>query len=132
MNACLLAWSLHHARVCKIMCGCVHVCVCLCVCVCVYLIKNNSIFYHNRLVHVSVLSCEHICTTTQHYNAFQCFIVSAMKTHGNKADLILSYVYYVMWQRKFKHKFVISVQKLAKTICCRPRTTTFRNFPIFS
>jgi len=50
---------------------------------------NCSIFYHNRLVQVSVLSCEHNCTTTQHYNAFQCFIVIAMKTHCNKADLIL-------------------------------------------
>ena len=47
-------------------------------------------FYHNRLVHVSELSCEHTYTTTQHYNAFKCFIVSAIKTHGNKADLILS------------------------------------------
>ena len=42
----------------------------------------------NRLVHVHVF--EHTCMTTQHY--FQCFIVSfAMKTHGNKADIILSY-----------------------------------------
>ena len=41
-------------------------------------------------MHVSVLSCEHTCTTTQHYNAFQCFVVTAMKTHGNKADLISS------------------------------------------
>ena len=38
---------------------------------------------------VSVLSCEHTCTTIQHYNAFQCCIVTAMKTHCNKADLIL-------------------------------------------
>ena len=53
------------------------------------------IFYHNRLVHVSVLSCEHTCTTTQHYNAFQCFIVTAMKTRGNKADLILSILSYI-------------------------------------
>ena len=37
------------------------------------------------------LSCEHICTTTQHYNAFQCFIVTAMKPHGNKADDIVRY-----------------------------------------
>ena len=48
------------------------------------------IFYHNCLVHVSVLSCEHTCTTTQHYNASQCFIVTAMKTHDNIADLILT------------------------------------------
>ena len=39
---------------------------------------------------MSVLSCEHTCTTIQHYNAFQCFIVTAMKTHDNKAELILS------------------------------------------
>jgi len=48
-------------------------------------------FYHSQLVHVSVLSCEHTCTTSQHYNAFQCFIVTAMKTHGDKTDLNLSY-----------------------------------------
>ena len=39
-------------------------------------------------MHVSVLSCEHTCTTAQRYNAFQCFIVTAMKTHDNKADII--------------------------------------------
>ena len=44
---------------------------------------------------MSLLSCEHTCTTIQHYNAFQCFIVTAIKTHGNKADLIL-YVLHVM------------------------------------
>ena len=57
----------------------------------IYLIESviGSIFYHNHLVHANVLSCEHTCTTTQHYNAFQRFIVTAMKTNGNKADLIL-------------------------------------------
>ena len=40
-------------------------------------------------MHVSVLSCEQIFTTTQHYDAFQCCIVTAVKTHCNKADLIL-------------------------------------------
>ena len=40
---------------------------------------------------MSVLSCEQTYATTQHYKAFQCFIVTAMKTHDNKADLILSY-----------------------------------------
>jgi len=39
-------------------------------------------------VHVSISSCEDICTTTQHYNAFQYFIVTAIKTHGYKVDLI--------------------------------------------
>ena len=53
----------------------------------IYLIKNSSIFYHNRLVHVSVLSSLHTCSTTQHYIAFQCCIITAMKTYGNKADL---------------------------------------------
>ena len=36
------------------------------------------------------MSCKHTCSTTQHYNAFRCFIVTAMKTHDNKADLMLS------------------------------------------
>ena len=36
-----------------------------------YLCMCNSIFYHNCLVHVSVLSSEHTCTTNQHYHAFQ-------------------------------------------------------------
>ena len=58
---------------------------------CIYLIKNSSICYHNRLVHVNILSCEHTCTTTQHYNAFQSFIVTAMKTHDDKADIVLSH-----------------------------------------
>ena len=42
-------------------------------------------------MYVSVLSCEHTCTMTQHYKEFQCFIITAMKTLGNKADIILSY-----------------------------------------
>ena len=37
----------------------------------------------------------HIMRCTQHYNAFQRFIVITMKTYGNKADLILSYVYII-------------------------------------
>ena len=41
------------------------------------------------MVHLSILSCEITCTTIQRYNAFQCFIVTTMKTRGNKADLIL-------------------------------------------
>ena len=36
------------------------------------------------------LSCEHTCTTTENYKAFQCFIITTMKTHGNTVDLILS------------------------------------------
>ena len=47
-------------------------------------------FYHNCLVHMSALPYEHTCTMTQHYNAFHCFIVTALKTHANKADLILA------------------------------------------
>ena len=31
--------------------------------------------------------------TTLHYNAFQCFIVTEMKTHGNKADLICPIIF---------------------------------------
>ena len=50
-------------------------------------ISGSNIFCYNRLVHVSVLSCEHSCTMTQHCKAFQCFIVIAMKTGGNNADL---------------------------------------------
>ena len=42
-------------------------------------------------MHVSVLSRERISTTIQHYNAFQCFIMTAGKTHRHKADLILKY-----------------------------------------
>jgi len=38
-------------------------------------------------VHVYELSCEYTLTI-QHYNAVQCFIVTAMK-HSSKADLIL-------------------------------------------
>ena len=44
------------------------------------------------------MSCEHTCTITQHYNTIQCFIVTAMKTHGNKADLVYLYV---LWQVAF-------------------------------
>ena len=36
-----------------------------------------------------LLLCEHTLTTTQHCNAVQCFIATAMKTQGSKADLIL-------------------------------------------
>jgi len=36
-------------------------------------------------------SCEHTCTKTRHYNAFRCFIVTAIKTLQNKADLIIFY-----------------------------------------
>ena len=43
------------------------------------------------LVQVSVLSCEHTCTMTQHYNTFQCFVVTAMKTHM-AIKLILYYL----------------------------------------
>ena len=42
-----------------------------------------------RLVHVNVLSCEHTCATNQHYKAFQYFIVTAIKTYDNEADLML-------------------------------------------
>jgi len=39
---------------------------------------------------MNVLSREHSFMKTQHYNAFQCFILStAMKTRGSKVDLIL-------------------------------------------
>ena len=63
--------------------------------------KSNSIFCPNCLVHVSVLSCEHTYTTTQHDNAFQCFIVTTTKTHKyNKADLIVSSNHYPMRIRK--------------------------------
>ena len=63
------------------------------VCDCRYLFIYLFItFYHSQLVHVSVLSGEHTCTTSQHYNAFQCVIVTAMKTHGDKTDLNLSYI----------------------------------------
>jgi len=40
-------------------------------------------FYRNRGVHVSVLYCEDICTTTQHYNSFQYAIVTSMNTHAD-------------------------------------------------
>ena len=50
-------------------------------------------FYRKRLVHVSVLSREHTCTTIHHYNAFKCFTVTAMKTRGNKAELIINFVW---------------------------------------
>ena len=43
------------------------------------LIQSSSIFYHNCLVHVVVLSGEITCMTIQHYNAFQSFIVTTMK-----------------------------------------------------
>ena len=43
---------------------------------------------------VSVLSCEHTCMTTQHYIAFQCFIVSsAMEIYDNTADCIVSFLH---------------------------------------
>ena len=40
------------------------------------------------LVHVSVLSCEHTCTSTQHYNVFQCFTVTAVQ--GFMQDTIIA------------------------------------------
>ena len=39
-----------------------------------------------------VLSREITSTTIQHYNSFLCFIVTTMKTHGNKAYLTLPYL----------------------------------------
>ena len=36
------------------------------------------------------MSCEQTHTTTQYYNAIQRYIVTAVKTYGNKAHLMLS------------------------------------------
>ena len=59
----------------------------------VFYFLSSSLFDHNRLVQVSVLSCEYTDMTTQHYSAFQCFIVSsAMETHDNTADLVVSFL----------------------------------------
>ena len=53
------------------------------VCFCLFILSTNECIVN--------LSCEHTCTATQHYNTFIiCFIITAMKIHGTKADLILN------------------------------------------
>ena len=58
----------------------------------VHLLCMMFSLFSYRLLHVSVLSCIHY-STTQHRYTFLCFYcITAMTTHGNKFDLILSYL----------------------------------------
>ena len=60
----------------------------------IYLFKYLFIYFKVVVYFIvnvwCVLSCEYTCTMTQHYKAFQCYIITAIKHMAIK--LILSYL----------------------------------------